>query len=267
MNSALNTEPTKKGTPGSGSQRRAQDYEFPRAPGRVEREARLDLMARYPGVEFVGDCSKIQIEPSVRIDARAKIFQQGLGKIVIQGDVHIHANATIMLAPSKAPPASSSELRAYESGRSDNEAILRIRDTVVGELATVCGPSVSVVGSRIAKHGKVYRDGAGTISILDSSINGHVICRGHDDRITIMHSEISNSVTTESSCGAHIGIGGSSVRGVVLACASGSIEVRVCTVEGSGVLHAEHGDIDARNYTVTKHVSPVSGEIVRLGQD
>lgn len=222
------------------------EYIIEKSEASRRREAERDLQERFPDVEFTGDPLNILIASDVVIDYGARIVQVG------ENEIHISSSRI-----------AGGAVIAHNAHQDGGAGFIHIADSTLESGAEVRGIRIKLLGTRVEARQlvRILRDG--DISIEHSTIGGHVLCSGSNDRITIKDSITSSIVKSEHSSGAQIVLAGSEVHGSVSVCGSGSIRVMCSTITPSGNLFANDGDIEVVSCQIRSPMHARAGMSIR----
>ncbi|MCB0355078.1 MAG: hypothetical protein KDD64_16210, partial [Bdellovibrionales bacterium] len=125
--------------------------------------SRSSLEARYPGVSFKGDCSKIQIDDGVTLEPGVTLEQNDTARIEILGSSRVCEGAYLSTPESTSISMSSVSFGGGSSfqsiqvsgGGSSDHGLLRIENSTVGAHAEVSGLAVAVEDSTVAAKARI----------------------------------------------------------------------------------------------------------------
>lgn len=236
----------------------------------VSKQARSALESRYPNVKFIGDCSKITVDDSVKIEGAVTIEQTDAAEIRIAGTSHIGEGVHIStprscVASLNSVSFSGGCISVVSVGARDQSGSqgIQIYDTAIGQHAEVRGLSLSLKKSQILEKSQIACDGSGTIDIEECEIGASVHCAGSGD-ITIEGSKIFASLDVRGSGDIDIK-NASIVRGPISILGSGDVTVSGSTItEGGSLAVMGSGDIIAKKCTVSRPHAVHGSDDIRI---
>lgn len=255
-----------------------QDHAQESEAGKQAREA---LEGRYPNVKFIGDCSKINVDEGVEIEAGVMIDQSDEAVIALTGKSAIREGACISISKSSEISLGSCSIGNQVTIISGTNAVIssggisigaihhssdqgiRINNTEVGPRAEISGLSVVLENSTVLQGCKVSSAGSGEITIDASRIEADVVCSGSGD-ISIEGSRTAAEIQV---CGSgDIEVSNSStVEGPVKVMGSGDVKIRNATVTPAASLSVMgSGDIIAKDCTASRPYSVIGHQTIKI---